>query len=420
MSFEPVAEPDAWARPLWSADELYATWSNIYMKGKGSSARIGSMEGNLSPAFLRTGSSEIQVDTNGDGAPEKEVPVTGNLELVELEIGEGGERRPWALLAMIGSDRELYQGIEVNLAPQQENFPLYFVPAASVVGQIGDTPVRVFDDNADGVYGSAPRTWEHLGLTKDHSQPEIDSILVGKEKRARPWSEYVKVGDTWYQLAANRAGMELQATPVQVETGTLELKFAGGEPSWVVVRGKGRYENAFFDLAGGKVEVPVGTWQLYFGEVRKGKKRQMMKTLILPGRDTPDWSVGVGGTTAVALGAPFGFGFNFTREGETLIVEGRSVVVTGSANERYERPWNCVARPAISYRKAGTKKGSKPEDMAAVLDQETLYGDQGWVVGWFPMDTTIALKGHDEQIEVQLVEKKHRLFGSVESAWRAE
>jgi hypothetical protein len=42
----------------------------------------------------------------------------------------------------------------------------------------------------------------------------------------------------------------------------------------------------------------------------------------------------------------------------------------------------------------------------------------GFAATWFPMKLEIELKGVEGPIEVQLVDKKHDIFGKVESTWK--
>ena len=163
--------------------------------------------------------------------------------------------------------------------------------------------------------------------------------------------------------------------------------------------------------------MPVGNYQLAYGEIRKGKKKQTQKLVIVPQRAPPTYSVKEGATTVVKLGGPFGFDFRYSLEGETLKVEGKSVVVVGAEGERYERAWNCVARPEVSWRKAGTKKASKAEKMPIALSNEVV-NQLGWAAPWFPLDLELQAPQAGGAVEVQLVDKKHEVFGKVESAWK--
>jgi len=417
MTFEVIDDFTTFERPSFTADGLYPMWSGLQFTAKGSSAKFSAMED--SPQVMRVGAADIRVDKNRDGNTEDEdkVPITGRFVPVEFTVGKGPEQRPWAFLCVTGLEKDTFQGIEMNLQPDDNQFRLYTISAASMIGTIGETQVRVIDDNMDGVYGSVPLLWAHQGLSDDMVQPEMDALVIGGSKRAIPWSEYTKVGEQWYKLESVKGGTEIVATSATVRTGTLKLSFKGGKPSWIVVRGSNKYENSYFDLAGEKsIEVPIGSYSLFYGELRKGKKRQMAKSVILPGSQTPNWVVAEGETAEVELGAPFGFDFRFTLSGSTLTVKGDSVVVVGKGHERYERPWNAVARPDVSWRKVGSKRGSKGEEMDIVMDNQSIT-DLGWDAAWTPLDMTLKVNAK-EGVEVQLKEKKNSLFGKVESEWR--
>ena len=230
-------------------------------------------------------------------------------------------------------------------------------------------------------------------------------------------AELQEIGGKWYRLEVKGGGTSLTATPVEVKTATLKYKFAGGKPEWIIVRGTGELENCYFEVSSKGTEVPAGKYELFYGDLRKGKKQQVAKALIIPGRKALSVSVQAGKVETLELGAPFGFDFDTTLDGETLTLIGQSVVVVGSAGERYERAWNCVPRPELSWRKSGAKKGSKGEKADFVQSSYQL-DELGWEAGWFPRDLIITLKGKPEAVEVQLFEKKNKLFGKLTSDWK--
>lgn len=416
LTFEMLEEVEQFERPSYTNDELHNIWTRVFLTTKGNKTRFATL-GDLSPEVIRTGSAEVLVDTDGDGTGDLAWPMRGKIDPLRFEIGQGEDRRPWGVLTTIGTQQDMYQGIQMNMMPTDDQVSLYINAAASMVGELNGETIRIIDENMDGVYGSLPTSWGHDGLSPERLQPEMDCIVIGKGKRARPWSEYQEIGGAWYRLEVLNGGKSLKAYPVELETGALSLKFKGGKPTWLVVRGSGKYENSYFDLTEKGVSLPPGRWSLFCGELRKGKKIQTMKTLILPGEETPSWSVAAGETGAVELGAPFGFSFAFDEDGKRITVPGNTVVVTGAAGERYERPWNCVAQPSASYRKKGDKKGSKAEEFGFVGTQEEVVAG-GWPVAWFPKDLVIDKKGLGDDSEVQLTEKKHKLFGKIESTWK--
>jgi hypothetical protein len=413
MGFEMVTDIGKYQRPSYFDDVVYPVWNVIAMQAKGSSVDFPRIEGTR---VYRPTASGAMIDTDGDGEGDVAIPVKGKITPVLFTIGQASDKREYAILARAGIPTDTYQSLQVNLAPDDNQLNIYYTCASSMVGELEGTPIRILDDNLDGVYGSLPATYGHMGMSENHFQPELDSIVIGKEKRARPWSEYIQVGGQWYRLEVEAHGKSVAATPATLKTGKIKLKYKGAKANWLVLQGEGSYENSFFDISGGKaIDVPIGRYQLVFGDVRKGKGLQTMKALIVAGKGTPSWRVEAGETTTVELGAPFDMEFKFDKNGDEATVTGTSVVITGRAGERYERIWNAVPRPEASYRKAGTKKGSKGKKMRIISSQDDL-GVVGWRGAWSPLDITIPTTG--DKIEMQLFVKKNKLFGKITSSWK--
>jgi hypothetical protein len=425
LTFEPLAGPEAFARPCYQADEIYPLWTPMRLGAKGTTGTFQAL-GAESPVLHRIGSSDLRFDVDGDGKgdgpADQKITLTGTMTPFRVQIGKGDAARPWAFFAVTGIEQDNFQGLQVNLNPNDKDIAIYTLSAASVVGTLAGTPIRIIDDTMDGVYGSEPQTYGYGGLSNGKFQPEFDSIVVGTSKRARPWSQYQEVGGKWWKFEGGSKGKQVNAAPANVETGTLKLDCKGVMPNYVVVHGVESLKDSYFDLVEGGakgVAVPAGRYTLYYGDVRKGKKRQMQKTLILPGTGSQNYDVAVGGTTVVKLGAPYTFDFTLKKADDKATVVGNTVVVTGAGSERYERPWNLVAHPEASWRKKGTKKIVKTEKMAIIQSVQTLdeMGQEGWLAIWFPLDLALDVKGAGE-VEVQIVDEKHKLFGKVESPWK--
>ncbi len=421
-AFEALKSIDDIQRPNFNADELYAIWPIVPLGAKGSSGVFQSLE--KGPLVMRPDSSKVALDFDRDGNPDKLIPITGNAAVVDFEIGDGAEKRRWAFLFRTGIQQDVFQGLQTNLQPDDLQMRFYVLNAGSVTTSVNGTSLRVLDDNMDGTYGSLPKPFSYGGLSEGVYQPEFDCMVVGAGKRARPWSKYAEIGGSWYQLEAQKGGLQITATPMTLDTGTLKLDFKGPAPTWLILKGTDKLDGCYFDLvdpAKKPIAVPVGTYELFAGELRQGKKAQTMKCLILPGSDTRKWTVKAGQETVVALGGPFKFEFAFEAADEAVTVKGKSVAVVGSARERYERLWNCVPRPEVSIRKAGTKKGGKPERMGIVMDLLERNEDGSYkyteMDTWRPVDSAFKIaKG--EAIEVQIVEKKNKLLGEIESDWK--
>ena len=420
LTFELIEEIDAIQRPSFVLDELYPTWNSISLASKGNKIPMPRVE--EGPNVHRVGSAKVAIDVDGDGSGEGkadvEIPVRGRLEPVVFEVGEGEAKRKMAFLAVTGIEKDSYQKIEMNLAPMDQQMTIYIAPAGSVKGELEGTSIQIFDDNLDGMYGSPASTWGYMGMTKDHYQPELDSMIIGGGKRAVPFSEYVQIEDKWYQLEVENGGTSVTAAPAGLKTGTVSLDAKGLKPNFVIIRGENQYENTYFDLTSAKeLEVPVGRYNLFFGMVSKGKKKQMMKAVMIGGDETASYDVLAGEEVEIQIGAPYGFEFEYVFDDSTLLVTGKSVCIVGRGGERYERVWNAVPKPDVSVRKAGSKRGSKGETMDLVLDQQVITDTGDWAVAWFPRDLEVRNKA-GEEVEVQLVEKKNKLFGKIESVWK--
>ena len=247
-------------------------------------------------------------------------------------------------------------------------------------------------------------------------------MIIGEGERAQPWSEFAKVGEAWYKLEAENHGASIKATGVELDTGTLRVDYKGGRPGWLIVRGLDELGNAYYDLAGaGKkgVEVPVGRYEFFYGDLRKGKKLEVLKALILGGPKQPKYTVSKGETTTITLGKPYGFVFQHSTAGSEVTVQGKTVAVCGAGGEVYERLWNCRPRPAAAWRKRGSKRGTRPEKFKLIENQMEIWDHGGdWNVMWFPLDLTLDMKKEvPEGVEVQLVDKKNKLLGGITSDW---
>ncbi|MEO6708033.1 MAG: hypothetical protein ABI054_02920, partial [Planctomycetota bacterium] len=398
MHFEAVPSFDTYVRPSYFLDDVAILWPVVFMREKGSTGGFAALD-SKKVKMMRTGSAALTLDVDGDGKGDQPVPASGNHALVQCSIGEGADKREWAFVTEVGTDKEVYQGVQVNFGPNDQQFQLYVMSAASMVGTLNNVPVRVFDDNMDGIYGSPPKQWQYAGLPEGSVQSDIDSILVGTEKHARPWTQFGEIGGAWFEFEPQQGGLEIKATPATIETGKLKLEYKGEMPEYVILQGEGPFEKTCIDLlqnGGAEVSVPAGKYHLFFGLLRKGKKQQVTKALILPGKRTPSWVVKAGATTVVPLGGPFSFDFETEVKEGKLTVKGPSVTVIGAASERYERLWNCVPRPEFAWRKAGSKKASKPERMGIVEDLNA-EDDTGkrlheYTDTYHPLNTSVEVK----------------------------
>ena len=413
LSFKPFSAVKDTQRPNYYLDEHRQIWPAVVLQGVGSSNKFSRVA--ESPTMTRAASSKVTID--GGGADDT-WPLRGKLEPVTFELGSGASKRRWAVLCDMGREVDYYQGITMNLGMTDTNLSLYFVPGCAMEGELAGESVQIVDDNFDGIFGSLPQRWPHFGMVKDAYQPEFDSIRIGGAKKAQPFSEYVKLGKAgWHKLEAVNGGVELKAQPFEFKTGTVQLKSKGLKPDFFVLKGIGAdLENTYIDVSGGKkVEVPIGRWELCFGLIRKGKKMQMMKSVILPTASMKVYDVLEGENVVIETGSPFTFDCEYEVTGGGVSVDGTSIRVIGVGGESYERIYGAVPIPEVSVRKKGGKRAIVTEKMKPALDQDGVQ-KHGWAALWKPLDKEFSVRV--DEAEVMLTEKKNRLFGKITSDWK--
>ncbi|MDZ4772231.1 MAG: hypothetical protein SGI72_03760, partial [Planctomycetota bacterium] len=422
LTFEVVASTETFQRPCFDVDENFVGWRGINLKGTGSSSALDGLA--EAPNFFRIGSSDVRIDGDadgkGDGAADAKVALTGTIQPIKFNLGTGTSARPYAVLGCTAGTQESFQGMSLNMNPTDAQLTLYVLAAASMVGTLDGQSIRILDETMDGQYGSIPQSYGFGGLSKGYFQPYLDCMIIGAGKRARPWSEIAEVNGKWWKFETGTTGQSLKASPVKTDTGTLKLEFKGPvAPTYLIVQGSGAFKNCYYDLSEGGakgVQVPVGRYTIAYGEIRKGKKKQIQKCVIIAQKSPPNYDVTKGGTTVISLGAPFSFDFQSRNDEGKVTITGQTVAVVGSAGEHYERLWQCVAKPEVVWRKKGTKKAEKATKMAHVTDVETM-NKLGTETTWFPLDLELDVKGQGD-VELQLVDKKHDLFGKIESDWK--
>lgn len=401
-------------RPNYWTDEDVLTWQPIPLEAVGSTVRMANVDGG--PTIERTAFEVVTVRPM-EGEP-IEVSMSGRPTLIETTLGKGAETRPWAFIMRSATNPEYMFGIAMNFSPTSEFMTIYAVPAAAAVFAIDGTEVRVFDDNLDGKYGSEPLLYSRYGMREKEYEAVVDSIVVGRDKKARPWSTLVEVDGQWYQLESVAGGRTIEVAPASLQTGTVTLSAKGIDFSSLLIKGTAALEGVVFDVADAKrgMAVPAGKYEILGGTVRDGG-RTVVKAAVTPPRMGGNIYVKPGEEFVLELGAPFGFDFTAERDGDQITVTGESVVVVGVGGERYHRLWNARAQPEIKLRKAGSGKGGRGTRMQLMGDAQSIT-DLGQEQAWKPLDQSVENR-YDDEVEVQLYEKKHDLFGKIESDWKA-
>jgi hypothetical protein len=134
-------------------------------------------------------------------------------------------------------------------------------------------------------------------------------------------------------------GREVKLRPWTGPTGRIRVRWSGPvEPEYLHVRGTSvGILNAIFPLGVDEtVEVPAGEYELYWGQIRRGRGRRVESVEIRRGESEPI-AVESDGTAELRLGAPFRIEYEIDETPEAYWIRGRSLRVLGAAGELYTR-----------------------------------------------------------------------------------
>ena len=244
----------------------------------------------------------------------------------------------------------------------------------------------------------------------------------------------------------------------------MQMKFSGrkARPALLIVRGKGPFRGAAFDISGGKpVEMPEGEYTIDYGRVIQGKGKRVMMADIFAG-DSQPIQVKAGENTVVELGAPFHIvidpfiyrfsdidvtrdwrlrsaysyfrmDFEASKDQDAVVVDSVKFKVKGKGGEHYARIVGGVPAPEVLYGKAKDGKGAKVVgEYTNIVDADTLNktGDtmkaaglkiEATNPGFFAIvkgdrecSTKLKFTPRFEGGHVGLRQKKHKLFGKLE------
>ena len=206
LEFEELKLLKDLGRPNYYLDEHRQIWPAVALKAPGSRAEIPRVDG--APVVIREGAARsfsTPTATEGDRLADE-----GQVREPGARARPGDTKRKWAVLTEVGRQED-HQGQPMNLLATDGQY-LVYIPGGCMKGTVSGETIRVYDDNLDGVYGSPASSWQHFGLVTGDAQFEFDSIRVGKEKKARPFSEYVDLGSAgWHQIKTENKGTSLSA-----------------------------------------------------------------------------------------------------------------------------------------------------------------------------------------------------------------
>jgi hypothetical protein len=200
---------------------------------------------------------------------------------------------------------------------QPEGSGIAYVSCGYVVcgfyqGVYDGTPVRIFDDNLDGV------------ITQDGK----DSIMVGRGGASIPLLKFHQVGSRHCSLEAAKDGSSVTIAPVaNPALGIVETSFKRGLKVLAMVDNQG---NSYDLAASGRTGIPAGTYKLSYGVLSDGSAF----TVIKPTEKCPVYDVQAGKINTMRIGAPLWVSFHASYDKGNVTVS-PAVNIYGAGNEEY-------------------------------------------------------------------------------------
>lgn len=364
----------------------------------------------------------VAVFMNDGESKEQELRVLSKPNLVEMsrEIAddEGKKfRQKYAWLIATGADQESFFGLQGNSAPQPDYITLRYAPACYLKGKVLGQDMVIYDDNASGEFGDAATVTDATNSWQ-LQYSYADAMTFGKAKTAGPFTEYIEANGAFYRLKLQPDGSSVRTRKLAVDSGFIKLDYKGKvPPTSVIVEETREFKNGFFAIGKTPVRVPVGEYRLAYGIIRQGKKASEQICLIFPG-EFVSFRVDKDETETVTLGEPFEFDFKTKPlSGGGLTIEGKSVIVRGSAGEIYAHFHD---QPPIPEKVLIRVKGSEsPSGKAEKMPKATFedYQKDGLCV-WQPLDLNMP-GASDKDYEANLYLKDLPLLGGpIKSAWK--
>jgi len=243
----------------------------------------------------------LLIDTDGDG--KLETRVEGDTGFVVL------------------TSNGLRYGVSLSAKPEWN-----FRSGSFVSGMIGDTLIRIIDQN-------------HNGRFDDVGQ---DAMVVGKGRAAGFLSEVISVDGELRKIQVAADGSKLRFSPFVGEVGKLSLHaVTDGKVMAAVLNSQdGRY-SVHLSKQDAEVMVPAGDYLLHSGVLSMAGSRVTMQA----GRSKPI-TVASSGTQALSWGGPAKAEFSYEEKGDELVFDPTKIWFYGATNEEY-RDWNPVGKSPL-------------------------------------------------------------------------
>lgn len=406
------AKPGAIEHGSDLADEDHFNWFRGSLPKPGEQLIVGGFNPQVN--IIRIGETKYKLEAGAGETEEFRLTEKPKMYAVDRMYSDGIVR-PLMLEMCTGTSGDVYQGITMNLKPDENGGPLFFRSLATLTADTDFGLLTIYDTNGDGKFGCEELALVGAeGLMDQTFMYRTDAITLGRMKRSLPFSRFFPDSKgNWYELAIDNydAPYSVTLTPVQPKLGHLSVDFPGikkiGLNSLLLESRSSATKGMVLDLAtmrGQNLMVPIGRYQVMQARFAGDGGQEMM---VLMDTVKPYFVDIVEETTeppTIELGAPFTLQASFVLAGGTATIDGLSLHIRGRHDERYMR---LIGEPLFGVEVS--VKGSKGAIMALPNAEEAAAE---WKHLFYPMSATVEIKS-GRKPEITLSVKKHPWFGKL-------
>ena len=363
-------------------------------------------------SLKRATGAKGMMDVNGDGEGDVEIKIVdGKPTLAVLPRNKERDADRYGLFMTAGQQTMQWLGQQVNYQELA-----FYAPGSYREGEVIGKPLILIDSNGTGLYGD-PKELRDGVLRGYPSYVDLDSMIVGKGKRAGPFSEYFVDEERVYRLKPSDSnGKWLKVREMDVDVGQVKVEWDGpNQPSSLVIREIREFTGGYFDVAGkNPVSVPVGRYEVAVGKIEAGRKSNLQLLWLFKG-ESKAFDVKKGEVTTIECGGPYTCEFLTDDGGQEFTVKGESILVRDRLGMIVGRFAPDIFVPEVSVRVKGGGTLAKNEEMKLITSEQF---NEKQDRAWFPEDFVVK-KSASAECEAKLYLKKHPLLGGpIESEWR--
>ncbi|MDP7062443.1 MAG: hypothetical protein QF489_05845, partial [Planctomycetota bacterium] len=228
LSFSKEKKPGAIVHASDLADYDHFNWRRGNLPKPGEQLFIGEFVPVIN--LIRVGATKYKMEAGAGETKEfriSEKPKVYTVERMHLD----GTVRPFSLELCSGTESDVYQGITMNLQPNDNGGPLFFRSVATLTGETDLGDLTIYDTSCDGKFGVEELALIGAeGMMVDTFLYRPDAMTLGKMKHSLPFSRFFpNAKGVWYELTVPNYETPFSATlqEVQPKLGTLVLDYPG-------------------------------------------------------------------------------------------------------------------------------------------------------------------------------------------------